>query len=120
MIRASNILEPQAETAYILWRWLQDEPFQFAGRMYIAPGASGEELVLNIYWDNSNCELLNSQRRSKSISITCRGTEVRVFDIRLVENRKPWDVTSPEKVFNIADPSRFEDLLAFIKWRLPK
>jgi len=36
MIKAQNIIEePPTELAYLLWQWLQEEPFEFNGRMVI-------------------------------------------------------------------------------------
>jgi len=110
MIKAANILEnPPTEAAFLLWQWLQEEPFQFEGRLYICPIEDGHKLT--VYWGKPD------GRTQPSITIACSGTEVRVFDSRLIPH--PRVGIDSETTFNVTDPGRFEDLLAFIRWRLP-
>jgi hypothetical protein len=112
MIKAVNILEcPPAEVAFILWQWLQDEPFQIEGRLYVIPIDSEPPAhKLSVYWED--------RTGTTYVEILCKATEVRVFD----RDQGYWKFAEYDhmsKVFDVADPGRFEDLLAYLRWAIP-
>jgi hypothetical protein len=117
VIKAQNIIEdPPTELAFLLWQWLQEEPFQFEGRMVII-GDSMERFdqKIVIYGPSRNPR----DKRYWYVEIACIGP-IAYAPTQRNQSWWPQERMAGWKEFNVSDPQRFEDLLAYIKWLLPK